>query len=119
MAGTENDKALLALAGLGIGAAGLAALLQKPEVKNVWYNAKRIALDGYKFTSCRFDGCELQISSAHFELENCFIDQNSTIWYNGEIIKIIKLFTSRYEWFYQALPGLSPTKNLDGTITIK
>jgi len=114
---TEDDNTLRALSAFGE-TFGLGTLFQKPQVKDVWYNYKKVTLDGYKFISCRFDYCELHISSANFEFENCFIDQNSTIYYKGEIIKLIKLFTSRYEWFYQNLPGLVPVRNLNGTITI-
>ena len=118
MTSSGDDKALAALAGLA-GLATLAVLLQKPEVKDVWYNAKKITLDGYKFSGCRFDNCELHLSSANFEMESCFIDQNTTIFYNGEIVKILKLFNGRYEWAYQTLPGFVPVRNIDGTITIK
>jgi hypothetical protein len=54
--GTDNTLATL----VGLGAAGaLAALLQKPEAKGIWYNRKKVVLGGYKFTNCRFDNCEL------------------------------------------------------------
>jgi hypothetical protein len=96
----------------------LAALSKRPEVKGAWFNAKEFKIDGYKFTGCRFDNCKLHVSSVNFEFENCFIDPHTAIIYNGEIVKIIRLFNSRNSWIYQAAPSFAPVRNPDGTITI-
>lgn len=97
----------------------LAAFGQMPEVRDIWFNKKEVKLDGYRFVGCRFDGCALKVSSANFELEGCLIDETTTIYYSGDTIKPIRLFTARYPWFYENLPFFAPTKNADGTITIK
>ena len=93
-------------------------LLVMPEVKELWYNGKEVKLDGLKFIGCRFDNCKLHVVSANFELHNCFIDDGTVIHYRGEIVKLIKLFNSRYPWVYESLPNFAPSRNDDGTITI-
>ena len=98
---------------------GLLASLFYPEINSAWFNGKEVNLDGFRFVGCRFDNCKLIISSTNFELENCFIDQSSQIVYGGDIVKPIRLFNSRYDWVYQHMPFFAPTKNIDGTITIK
>ena len=97
----------------------LSSLLVRPEIKDVWFNAKEVKLDGFLFVGCRFDNCTLILSSTNFEIENCYIDASTKISYAGEIIKPIQLFNSRYDWVYQNAPYFAPTKNADGTITIK
>lgn len=97
----------------------LSEALNRPEVNGTWFNGKSIKLDGFRFVGCRFDNCILTLSSTNFEIENCFIDNSSQISYAGDIVKPIKLFNSRYDWVYQHMPFFAPTKNPDGTITVK
>lgn len=96
----------------------LAALAHRPEVRDIWFNGKEVTLDGYNFRSCRFDRCELHVSSQHFELHHCFVDDYTKIYYKGDMVKIIRLFTLKYPWFYQNLPYFAPQKHEDGTISI-
>ena len=103
----------------GLGLASLAAALaQKPRVNDVWFNGKTVSLDGYNFQSCRFDNCQLHVASANFEMHHCFVDDNTTITYQGEIVKILRLFNFRYPWVHQKLPYFAPVKHEDGTISI-
>lgn len=97
----------------------LAALAVKPEVKNMWFNKQEVKLDGYRFVGCRFDSCVLHVSTSSFEIENCFIDKSTGIYYSHEQAKIIKLFNTRSEWMDSLIPSLVPVRNQDGTITIK
>lgn len=98
----------------------LSRLLYKPEVKDVYYRGKEIKLDGYKFVSCRFDGCTLLLTSNNFELDHCVIDDTTSIRYGEDVARPIKLFLGRYEWAYQLFDAyFVPTKNPDGTISIK
>lgn len=96
----------------------LAGLLQRPEVTGLYYNGRVITLDGYKFVGCRFDNCNLHISSLNFELQRCVIDQSTTITYGAAATKLIQLFNSRFEWAYEHFPGFVPVRNSDGTISI-
>jgi len=89
-----------------------------PEAKDVWYDRQRIILDGFKFVHCRFDKCHLSLSTANFVLDHCIIDEETVIEYGGDIMKIVQLFTSRYQWAYEHMPGLAPTRHEDGTISI-
>lgn len=102
----------------GLGLAGLADLLQKPVVNGVWYNGKHIVLDGYKFVQCRFDNCQLHISSPNFELERCFVDPSTRVTYGEAPLRVIRLFNSPYQWFYENMPVFAPTRHEDGTISI-
>ena len=89
------------------------------EAKSLWYNQNEIKLDGYRFVSCRFDKCRLVITSANFEIENCFIDAETVIIYGGEILKVIKLYNCRNNSAHLFSPTLSPIRNADGTFSIK
>ena len=96
----------------------LDALTRRPVLENVWYNDKTVYLDGYNFISCRFDNCKLHIASEHFEMQRCFVDDNTTIFYLGSIIKVLRLFNCKYQWVYSHLPYFAPVQHSDGTITI-
>lgn len=96
----------------------LATLTRKPEINDIWYNSKSVQIDGYSFRSCRFDKCHLYVASSNFEMHRCFIDHQTIIYYSGEIVKLLRLFNSRYENVYRHLPYFAPTKHDDGTFTI-
>ena len=100
--------------GLGL----LSSLANRIKVENIWFNNQIVTLDGYIFSHCRFDGCELNIWSINFELHRCFIDENTEIIYNGEIIKIVKLFNRRSERIFRTRPMFAPSRHDDGTISI-
>ncbi len=121
-----DDKSRKSLGGL-IGSGALPptpsrglinSLLSRPEVNGLYYNSKKLTLDGYTFIGCRFDNCTLQVSSSNFDLIRCVIDVSTTIVYGASALKIIQLFNSRYPWAYENLKGFVPTVNADGTITI-
>jgi len=98
---------------------GLMALLQKPEVKDMWFNKKEITLDGYRFVSCRFDQCRLFVSSSNFELEQCFISPDTVIVFGPEVVKPIRLFNRLNNWVYEKIPYFAPVRNQDGTISVR
>lgn len=87
-------------------------------VKSVYFHAKQVTLDGYRFEECRFDKCTLVVHSSNFTLERCVVDPACVIRYGGSLIRVIQLFTSRYDWLTESLPGLAPTRHADGTISI-
>lgn len=87
-------------------------LYRRPEVKGLYYNGQIIRLDGYSWVGCRFDNCTLEATSTNFELKNCIIDSTNQIAYSNDILKIIQLFCSRYDWAYQFFPQwFLPIKN--------
>ena len=100
----------------GLGLAS--ALAQRLQVNDVWFNDRAVSLDGYNFQSCRFDNCKLHIASANFEMHKCFVDDNTVIFYHGEMVKILRLFNCRYHWIYQKLPYFAPVRHENGTISI-
>ena len=96
----------------------LSSFFARPEVNNLYYNGKTVVLDGYKFVGCRFDNCNLQVSSTNFDLIKCVIDSSTVVTYGSAVTRIIRLFNSRYPWAYQNLPAFVPILNSDGSITI-
>ena len=96
----------------------LSALVDRPKVNNLWFNDQIVTLDGYTFNHCRFDSCKLYLSSTNFEIHHCFIDENTVVYFNGEILKILKLFNSRSDWYYKNYPNFTPVRHDDGTISI-
>lgn len=91
----------------------------RQKVEGLWFDTKRIVLDGYSFNSCRFDNCTLVVSSSNFDITNCLIDERCVVEYGNEITKIIQLFNSRWEQAYHrwASPFV-PIRNPNGSITI-
>jgi len=105
----ENKNVLSALASLG----------QLQDVKNLWFNNKEFAVDGYKFENCRFDNCKLTVYSSRFVLINCFIDDETQILYGTDPLKIVKLWNSRNTSLFGVAAVYAPDRNPDGTISIK
>lgn len=101
-----------------LGLPPLSSLVQRPEVRDIWYNGKSLVLDGFTFLSCRFDNCDLHVASPHFEMRQCFLDENTRIFYRGNIVKLLRLFNSRYDWVYEEMPYFAPEKHDDGTVSI-
>ncbi len=97
----------------------LASLLAKPTITGIWYNKKKIKLDGYHFIECRFDGCELHLEGTNFIIERCIIDSKTVIYFGGDTTKPIRLFNARYDWMYSSAPLFTPERDEDGRITIK
>ena len=96
----------------------LASLAKRINVENIWFNNQTVTLDGYYFHQCRFDACKLNISSTNFEIHRCFIDEDTEIYFDGEMIKILKLFHHDSEWMYKHFPKFTPSRHDDGTISI-
>ncbi len=88
------------------------------EVRGLYYNGQEVKVDGYKFIRCRFDNCTLLVTSTNFAMEECIIDPGCSIMYGTHLVKVLQLFTSRYEWLAEQVPGLAPRKNPDGTVSI-
>ena len=97
----------------------LAQLANKPRVTNIWYDKKKVKLDGYHFVECRFDGCELHLERSNFILERCLIDPTTVIYYGGDLTKPIRLFNARFEWMYTHMPHFTPERDANGRITIR
>jgi len=90
----------------------------RPAVKGQWFNGARLELDGYTFTRCRFDNCELGISTPQFRLVDCWVDPNCRIFYRGNTINVIQLFTNSLGLDPKVWGGFIPRRNPDGTISI-
>jgi len=89
------------------------------DVSGLWFNSKNFVLDGYRFINCRFDVCQLTIFSSQFELIDCHIDESTQILYGIDPLKVIKLWNSRTPVMYNQWPMYAPTRNANGTISIK
>ena len=97
----------------------LLSLNQLPVLTNLWYHNQEVKIDGYNFVHCRFDNCRLLVSGTHFSLQRCHIDPQSVVSYMGTTIRIVKLFSARWEWAYQNAPQFAPTRHEDGTFSIQ
>ncbi len=86
-------------------------------IEGQWYHNQKFALDGYEFVSCRFDGCNLYISKGTFLISHCVFSQ-CTLYYRDEALKIVKLYGLLATDAAKRWPGLAPTHNPDGTISI-
>ncbi|WP_416411571.1 hypothetical protein [Pantoea sp. App145] len=89
-----------------------------PEVRGLWYNDKDIHLDGWKYISCRFDNCRFYLTTSHFVIDSCFIDQTNIFYFNGESLKAVQLFNRNSEWMRETFPYFAAKKNTDGTISV-
>ena len=98
---------------------GLGLLLHKPEVKYLWFDKKEIYLDGYRFVSCRFDKCRLIVNSTNFEIEECFISDDTVVVFGQEVVKPIRLFNRLYAWIYEKIPYFAPVRSSDGKISVR
>ena len=100
-------------------ALGYYDFFSKRKVEGLWFDAKRIVLDGYSFIGCRFDNCTLVVTSTNFDLTNCLIDKRCVIEYGNEITKIIQIFNSQWgESYHRWASPFVPTRNPNGSITI-
>lgn len=100
------------------GAELLAALGHRPDVRDVWFNRKTVTLDGFSFHNCRFDQCQLHVASTNFDLNHCFISDDTIIYFGDEVVKAVRLFSRRNTWIYDNLPYFAPARHEDGTISI-
>jgi len=83
--------------------------------QNLYYRNTQIYIDGYIFKNCRFDQCKLITMKGNFRFVNCIFDGQTKVEYKGNALNIIKLY-NRIE--HRREISLSPTENLDGTVTI-
>jgi hypothetical protein len=115
-----SGKGVEPATGLGgvLSLAQLASYAKKPVVTGLWFNQQNLTLDGYVFSHCRFDRCRLTVRTTNVALDHCIIDDLSTIEYGPELVKVIHLFNSRYEWARESFPNFCPTQNDDSTISI-
>lgn len=89
------------------------------EVNGLWYKDKELNIDGWRFVSCRFDNCRLNLSTPDFEFINCLIDSSCTVMFYGNIVTVFQLFNRDNDWMRQTYPNFAATKNPDGTISIR
>ncbi|MFC1571289.1 hypothetical protein ACFL31_01905 [Candidatus Margulisiibacteriota bacterium] len=91
----------------------------KAQRSNQYFLDKTIYLDGYKFTNCRFDRCNLIIYSGDISLDHCVISNDCIVSYGENALKIVRLFNSFNPSSHIYFPNLTPIVNADGTISIK
>lgn len=86
-------------------------------IEGQWYHNQTFTLDGFEFVSCRFDSCNLHTSKGTFLINSC-VFSNCTLYYWEEALKIVKLYGLLATDAAKRWPGLAPTQNPDGTISI-
>lgn len=85
---------------------------------NEYFLDKTIYLDGYKFSNCRFDRCNLVTYSGDINLDHCVISNDCVINYGGNALKVTKLFNRFNPSAHAYFPTFTPFCNADGTISI-
>jgi hypothetical protein len=85
-------------------------------IENVVYKLKQIRLDGYRFKNCAFIGCELYADLGNFVLEECFLNPQTSFFFNNNALRVARL-ASLLD--FQRSPGLRALFHEDGSLTIK
>lgn len=89
-----------------------------PEVRQMWFNQRRLIIDGYHFVGCRFDGCTLVASTTNFVLQGCMLDSSTSIEIGGNLLKVVQLYNVRPPSVFGPQPPFVPIRHPDGTISI-
>ena len=83
-----------------------------------WFYAQNIFLDGFSFTRCRFDGCNVYLARGMFVLDHCYF-HNCTFFYTDETLASIRLFVGNHvPNTVNLIPHLRPIINADGTVSV-
>lgn len=89
-----------------------------PIVKGQWFKDQTMRLDGWQFQNCRFDSCMLHVATTSIRLDRCYIDEHTSIIFEGMILNIVRLFHVRNNYMKNQFPYFAPTYHEDGTISI-
>jgi len=89
-----------------------------PVVKGQWFKDQTMRLDGWTFQNCRFDGCMLHVATSSIRLDRCYIDEETSIVFEGMVLNIVRLFHVRNDYMKDKFPYFAPTYHDDGTISI-
>lgn len=88
------------------------------EISGQWFYQKVIHLDGYAFSQCRFDHCNIYVARGIFRLTECYM-QDCMLFYCEEARNVVRLFSGLHIPNTIALsPTIRPIYNVDGTFTI-
>lgn len=91
---------------------------ENPSVKGQWFKDQVIRLDGWRFHNCRFDSCSLHLATASVCLERCYIDEHTSIIFEGVTLNIVRMFHVRNNYMKEKFPFFAPTYHENGTISI-
>lgn len=84
-----------------------------------WYLKKRINLDGYTFTRCHFDKCELYVAKGNFFFDQCKLT-SCTVLFDKDAYNAVQLFNIFTTESWSKWPALTPILNTaDGTYTLR
>lgn len=89
------------------------------QITGQWFYQKNIPLDGYAFSNCRFDSCNLHVSRGVFRLSHCFMS-SCALYYYDEALTVVRLFAGMHVPLNVEInPNLRPISHPDGTISIE
>ena len=126
----DDNRYLLGLSGEGL-TNNLASYFTPPDIAAILesiaknprdrvYKDQTIYLDGYTFTNCCFNNCQLHSDSGIFALKGCMIMESCRFLFGPSALRIIKLFNLQYppsgvaaHMVYQA------TNESHGTVTVE
>lgn len=99
---------------------GLANFLRSVpyQISGQWYHQKNIMLDGFAFSNCRFDSCNIFLSHGPFTLDHCYMS-GCTIFYNDEALAAVRFFVLNHlPRTLDLPPRVKAVFNADGTFSI-
>lgn len=82
-----------------------------------YYKDETIYLDGYTFTNCCFNNCELITETGVFALRSCMILSNCRFRYGPAAVRVIRLWNVIN--FNATWPEFNPKVEADGSVTIE
>lgn len=83
-----------------------------------WFAGQVISLDGYHFSRCRFDNCQLRYESGDFQITSCFFN-NISVAHPPQAIAMFRLFFAQPDVkLDNRFAQFVPLRHPDGTITI-
>src|SRR5437762_376119 len=84
-------------------------------IRDRYYKGKRVDLDGYTFTNCCFERCELYTQTGAFALTECRLINCAQV-FGPNAVRIIRLFHTGGP--YTQFDEFNPQTATDGTVTI-
>ena len=84
-----------------------------------YFKDQRVYLDGYVFTNCCFNHCELHSETGIFVLKSCMIMQNCVPFFGASALRVIKMLNLFFPNQLLSHPVYNVVNEAHGTITLE